>query len=73
MSVPVQMEFEFQSVSSVLYKAKQETETYDPAKWDWVEVEVWTKRMLATLVKGVFAERGLFTMHKAYVSACRSR
>jgi hypothetical protein len=47
------MEFNFESVSLVPYKAKQETETYDSDKWDWVEARVWTERMLAALVNGV--------------------
>ena len=77
MSMPVQMEFKFESVSLVPKEAKQETEAYDPAKWEWVEASVWTDRMLAALGNGVkggkwyrwlnafFAERGLFTMHEA--------
>ena len=51
-----------------------------PLNWDWVETSVWTKRMLAALGNGVkggkykfFAERGLFTMHEAHISASQSR
>jgi hypothetical protein len=53
MSVPLQVSFNFEVVSSVPHTAKQETETYDPAKWEWVEAVVWTERMLAALVNGV--------------------
>ena len=66
MSVPVQMRFNFEAVSSVPHKAKQETETYDPAKWDWVEAVVWTERMLAALANGVKAGKWYSLIDKVY-------
>jgi RNA-directed DNA polymerase len=60
------MEFNFEPVSSVPYKAKQETETYDPAKWDWVEAQVWTERMLAALVNGVKGGKWYSLIDKVY-------
>ncbi len=60
--------------------ARQGTESKIPLNWDWVEASVWTERMLAALGNGVkggkyafFAERGLFTMHEAWIAASRSR
>jgi len=66
MAVPVQMEFNFVPVSLVPYRAKQETETYDPAKWDWVEAGVWTERMLAALVNGVKGGKWYSLIDKVY-------
>ncbi len=31
-------------------------------KWDWVEAEVWTGRMLATLENGVKGDRSMSTL-----------
>ncbi len=50
-------------------------------KWDWVEAEVWTGRMLTTLDNGVkrgrfnayFIEQGLFTMTIAHAAISQSR
>jgi len=53
-------------------------------KWEWVEAEVWTGRMLATLENGVkggrstlpnayFIEQGLFTMTIAHAAISQSR
>ena len=50
-------------------------------KWDWVEAEVWTGRMLATLENGVkggrsnayFIKQGLSTMTIAHVAISQSR
>ena len=50
-------------------------------KWDWVEAEVWTGRMLGTLENGVkggrpnayFIEQGLFTMTIAHAAISQSR
>ena len=50
-------------------------------KWDWVEAEVWTGRMLATLEKGVkggrfnayFIKQGLSTMTIAHVAISQFR
>lgn len=66
MSVPVQASFNFEAVSSVPYKAKQEAETYDPAKWDWVEAVVWTERMLAALFNGVKGGKWYSLIDKVY-------
>ena len=84
MSIQMQMEFKFEHASSVPETAKQEEETRGPSTWKWVEASVWTDSMLAALDNGVkggkwqwpnafFAERGLFTMHKAYVLARQPR
>ena len=50
-------------------------------KWDWVEAEVWTGRMLATLENGVkggrsnayFIKQGLSTRTIAHVAISQSR
>jgi hypothetical protein len=39
------------------------------ARWAWVEAEVWTERMLATLD---FNTMGLFSLKQAYLEARRS-
>jgi hypothetical protein len=80
------MQLEFNFASLVPKTAKQEAEACSPVRWDWVEAAVWTERMLAALGNGVkggkwsqavakclFAERGLFTVHEAYVLARQSR
>jgi RNA-directed DNA polymerase len=53
MSMPVQLKFDVEPVPTVPEKAKQGTEAYAPEGWEWVEVSVWTERMLAALVNGV--------------------
>jgi len=64
--MPVQMEFKFESVSLVPKEAKQETEAYDPAKWEWVEASVWTERMLAALGNGVKGGKWYSLIDKVY-------
>jgi RNA-directed DNA polymerase len=66
MSVPLQVSFNFEVVSSVPHTAKQETETYNPAKWEWVEAVVWTERMLAALVNGVKGGKWYSLIDKVY-------
>jgi len=60
------MEFKFESVSLVPKEAKQETEAYDPAKWEWVEASVWTERMLAALGNGVKGGKWYSLIDKVY-------
>jgi RNA-directed DNA polymerase len=67
MSKPVQMEFNFECVSSVPETAKQETES-DSLQWEWVEASVWTKRMLAALVNGVKGGKWYSLIDKVYDS-----
>ena len=82
MSIQMQLKFDFASL--VPEKAKQGVEALGPCGWEWVEASVWTERMLAALVNGVkggkwqwpntfFAERGLFSMHKAHILARQPR
>ena len=64
--------------TAVPFPAKQVGET--ESRWDWVEPGVWTDRMLTALETGVkggqwntyFAERGLYSLRHAHVSACQS-
>ncbi len=51
------------------------------ARWAWVETEVWTERMLATLETGIeghrwpnayFTTMGLFSLRQAHQVACQS-
>jgi len=53
MSIQMQMEFKFDSASSVPETAKQEEDACGPSSWKWVEASVWTERMLAALGNGV--------------------
>ncbi len=58
---------------------KQDREA-ESQKWDWVEAEVWTGRMLATLENGVkggrfnayFIKQGLSTMTIVHVAISQS-
>jgi hypothetical protein len=50
-------------------------------RWSWVELSVWTERMLTALERGVkekcwllnalFAEQGLFTLVTAFATVCQ--
>jgi RNA-directed DNA polymerase len=64
----MQMELQFDSVSSVPIVAKQETEARDPAEWEWVEASVWTERMLVALVNGVKGGKWYSLIDKVYNS-----
>ena len=66
MSTPMQMEFKFESVSSVPIVAKQETEARDLSEWEWVEASVWTERMLAALGNGVKGGKWYSLIDKVY-------
>jgi RNA-directed DNA polymerase len=65
-SISMQMEFKFESVSSVPIVAKQETEARDFSEWGWVEASVWTERMLAALGNGVKGDKWYSLIDKIY-------
>ena len=69
-------------VSPLLAQDTQKTiDEAESQKWDWVETEVWTGRMLATLENGVkggrsnayFIKQGLSAMTIAHVAISQSR
>ena len=64
--IPVQLQFNFESVSLVSGKAKQEIETCDLNKWKWVEASVWNERMLTALVNGVKGGKWFSLWDKVY-------
>lgn len=65
MSMPVQMELNFEFASLVPEAAKQGAEAR-PSGWEWVEASVWTERMLAALVNGVKGGKWYSLIDKVY-------
>jgi RNA-directed DNA polymerase len=50
-------------------KATQDAETLPASKWDWVEAEVWTERMLSALGNGVKGGKWYSLIDKVYAPA----
>lgn len=49
-----------------MQNAKQESEAQEHGKWDWVETEIWTARMLAALNNGVKGGKWFSLWDKVY-------
>ena len=66
MAIPKQMKFSFEPAPIVPEVAKQGAEARGPLGWKWVEVSVWSERMLAALGNGVQGGKWYSLMDKVY-------